>query len=158
MSGLVSEFHTVVSATLKHAIFVTAKSVTGLNEVVNLDDAAIAEKALRNRHNALVYESPSLRQDPRDPMWTIQFSVGAKTVDDSYGLELGRLVAELSDVFGENQTIELFNWDDETVDGRPSQKQGEMYVVDVEMDDGVVEPSATLRVLRVTARAIRNAA
>jgi hypothetical protein len=86
---------------------VHTKSVEIAVGCTDLDDNTQTPKLFSTENSALLLEFGSLVDDPRDPLYSGNFHVGARTVDDPANYEILELVGVVSSLFVPGVRIEI---------------------------------------------------
>jgi hypothetical protein len=86
---------------------VHTKSVEVSVGCTDLDDNTQTPKLFSTSAPALVLEFGSLMEDPKDPLYSGNFHVGARTVDDPANYEILELVGVVSSLFVPGERIEI---------------------------------------------------
>lgn len=86
---------------------VKLKSVEIAVKCADLDDNVQTPKLFSTEDSALVLEFGSLVEDPVDPLYSGNFHVGARTVNDPANYEILELVGVVSSLFVPGQRIEI---------------------------------------------------
>lgn len=119
---------------------------------VDLDDTALNHEILTKGEDSIVWELATLEQDPIDPLYTIIFGVGARTMDDPSRYSMARILGEVSVIFTKGSSIDIFDF---STDGDGVTKQGFMVITDVMVDPQMFDREAGIRLVMVTAKAVR---
>ncbi len=86
---------------------VKLKSLEIAVNCADLDDNVQTPKLFSTEDSALLLEFGSLQEDPIDPLYSGNFHVGARTVNDPANYEILELVGVVSSLFVPGQRVEI---------------------------------------------------
>jgi hypothetical protein len=120
--------------------------------VVDLDSAGLVAELLNSDQPAIVWAIGNLAEEPMDPLWFVDFEVGAKTSLDPAQYRSMDIVSQLLQEFYVGMTVEVFDYSG-AVPG--SAQEGIIYVTGVAAAPSQPDRLSGIRMLNVQARAVR---
>lgn len=145
-----SKFPLCVKSTLD---YVAMQLANELNlPVVDMDSAGLFAELLDSDQPAIVWAIGSLSEAPSDPLWYVDFDIGAKTSVDPAQYRSLDIVSEISDAFrvGTQFTVRDYSGD---IAGNPV---GQMFVTAVIASPSQPDRLSGVRLINVQARAMRT--
>lgn len=100
-------FPLAVKSTIDKLGFDLAQAEIPPVKFIDLDNAVNTTALLSSQDNALVGELSILEPRPRDPMYQVSFSIGARTVNDPANYDIMTLVGKLKAKFAVNAVLEI---------------------------------------------------
>jgi len=148
-----TEFVTVVKSTIDKAGVDIAQVFGQGVKFVDLDDMVNTQAMLASDDSAIVWQLLTLDEDPVDPLWMIRFGIGAKTTTDPGNYGLAELLDAVHTRIKKHGKLDLFDF---SPGGDGVTKEGDMYFVDVSVDPQLYDKQSGIRLISVTARAVRG--
>lgn len=120
-------------------------------EFVDLDNTVKAQEMFDSQDDYLIWEMLTLTDDPRDPLYTATFNIGARTVNDPANYDILTLAGKVKAIFKIGQRIDIYDYTGTVV----SSKGGSMIPIDVSVMTQQYERVSGVRMITVTAKAQR---
>lgn len=118
----------------------------------DLDDVQQTSEVLGGDMPAVVYQFQDAAEEPRDPLWRVNFMVGAKTTADSGNYKLHRLHSRITSLFPVGSDFKIMNY---AQDSSPSVVEAIATVVDTEVLPQQFDQQAGIRISRIGIRVMR---
>lgn len=115
----------------------------------DLDDADGLRQVQAGTEHALVYQFITLAPDPRHPLYTCEFLVGAKTSNDSGNYAMTDLLTDVSELFTPGAFFQLMDWSGAD---EPTEIIGSMMISDAVPSAQMFENQAGIRLLQVSGK------
>lgn len=145
-----SKFPLCVKSTLD---YVAVQLANELNlPVVDMDSAGLFAELLDSDQPAIVWAIGSLSEAPSDPLWYVDFDIGAKTSVDPAQYRSLDIVSEISDAFRVGTQFTVRDYSGDTA-GNPV---GQMFVTAVIASPSQPDRLSGVRLINVQARAMRT--
>lgn len=144
-----SDFYLSVKSTLDRLAVDVANSL-GIS-FVELDDTVNVESKLSSPDDLVVYQLIGMDEDPQDPLWSINFAVGAKTVTDPANYDLAAILSAIKQVFKKGETFQVLDYSGTVA---PTQSRGYIHITATAVDPQMFEGASGLRMLRVSAAGV----
>lgn len=145
-----AKFPLCVKSTLD---FVTTQLATELGlPVVDMDSAGLFAELLDSDQSAIVWAIGSLSEAPIDPLWYVDFDIGAKTSLDPAQYKSLDIVSEISDAFKVGTEFVIKDYSGDTAGAM----QGRLFVTAVVASPSQPDRLSGVRLINVQARAIRS--
>lgn len=118
---------------------------------VNLDATSGVEEVLKSKDPAIVWQLASLRENPRRPLWSLVFLMGAKTTEDMSNQLMSVLISEVQKVLPAGQRIPiLYNHGSGAVD------EGTIIIQSSGVDEQEFDNQNGIRFMPITAAVIEG--
>ena len=121
-------------------------------DFIDLDDTDRAQELLTSNKDMLIWQVVTFEEAPIDPLYTLIFGIGAKTVNDAGRYEMMSILGAVKTVFSRGETVGVKDY---SPGGDGATKQGYLYITDTGVDPQVDDNHAGLRFVTVAARAVR---
>lgn len=118
---------------------------------INLDATSGVEEVLKSADPAIVWQLASLRENPRRPLWTLVFLMGAKTTEDMSNQLMSLLISQVQKVLPAGQRIPIL-WDH----GSGPVDEGTIIIQSSGVDEQEFDNQNGIRFLPVTAGVIEG--
>lgn len=155
-------FEVVMKSTLDRLCYnLTAALVaTGDAELANLvsgqlDNLVGADEFKKSMNPALVWEINNFSQHPRDPLYSLKFSVGAKTVKDDDNYIASKIASALSNFFRQDANFFIFDYTGTVAPDTSLPNSGSIFITHVSSAGILFAENAGLKMLDVEAKVIR---
>lgn len=119
---------------------------------VDLDDPVNTAELLASDADAIVWEFLSLDQAPIDPLYSIVFAMGARTVNDAANYNILDFAGQVGDLFPEQEEITILDYTGATVD---TTDRGYMFITSVTVDPQQFDKMSGIRLVRIEGKAVR---
>lgn len=146
------EFLSAVKSTLDHEGNQVATNLPGGVAFVDLDDTVNVDAVLSSDDPAIVWQFMVMDEAPADPLYTVQFAIGAKTTQDPANYKLIDFVTEVHKIFAQGHTIKVMDWTGASV---PTIDLGYLYVQRVSLAPQEFDAQSGMRLWVVDFRAVR---
>ena len=128
-------------------------TLLGVSKVVELDDTVNIDEALASPESMVVYQLLSLDEEPLDPLWSVNFDIGVKTVSDAANYDMADLMGKVHQVLFKDHSFYVKDYSG--VDA-PTEVEGYIYVTDMTVDPQAFDGAAGIRMWSVQGRAVRS--
>ena len=118
----------------------------------DLDDPIQAQAVIDDESPAILWRFMSVDEDPRDPLYTITFTLGFKTSDDRSSYALLDFVGKVKQSFSIGTSLDIYDWSGDDV---PTVKLGNMMFTDSGMDSQEAVANMGFRMIPIVAKAVR---
>jgi hypothetical protein len=142
-----------VKSTIDKAGVDIAQAYSGTTEFVDLDDTVAVDELLAGDKEAIVWELLSLTESPMDPLYNINFGIGAKTTLDAGNYNMSDLLDAVHTVFKKGGSLDIKDY---TPGGDGSTKHGYVYISDVSIDPQLFDKASGIRLISITGSAVNN--
>ena len=119
---------------------------------VDLDDPIQSTELFKGESSAIVLGSLVLHEDPRDPLYSFSFQMGARTVTDASNYSILSLSGQVNVLFEKGKRVSVYQY--ATV-GAVGAVVGFMFITDVSVDDQMFERMSGIRLLTIQGKAVR---
>ena len=119
---------------------------------VDLDDVAQSSVLFAGESNAIVLGSLLLNEHPKDPLYSISFQMGARTVTDPSNYQMMDLVGQVNTLFDKGSVVPIFQF---ATAGSVGAQAGYFLVTDISVGDHMFEKMSGIRLLTIQGRAVR---
>lgn len=120
----------------------------------DLDDPANEREIQAGSDHALVYQYNSLAEEPRHPLYSASFLIGAKTTDDPGNYQMADLLVDLRDLFKVGDSFPVSDWS-EVEEGAPApEESGVLIIKSVQSTPQSFEKQSGIRLMQVQAQMI----
>ena len=123
-------------------------------EFVELDDTVNVEQKLSSPRDLIVYQMIGMNGAPTEPLWSINFAIGAKTTTDSANYDLAEILSAIKLVVENGQTFDVRDYSGIEA---PTESEGYFYVVDSRVDPQMFDGASGIRMLSVRAMGVHHA-
>ncbi|WP_422451843.1 hypothetical protein [Endozoicomonas sp. ALC066] len=123
-----------------------------LLKATDLDDVTEVADVLGGTSPALVWRFGELEASPSDPLYTLNFYVGAKTTQDAGNYKLSDLLGYVSSVFFKDSSHVIKNYSEEPV----TDATGDMYIINSGVAPQQFDHQSGMRLIQVVARVWRR--
>jgi len=117
-----------------------------------LDDLVEIDKTVKSRDPALLWELHSFAEEPRDPLYVAQFSVGAKTTLDDANYLQAKLISMLAEHFKMDATLSIKDYSVDVDELQAQQEKGLLYINEVSSTPARFDNQSGLKLITVGAR------
>jgi hypothetical protein len=121
--------------------------------VIDLDNAVNIQELVNSPDPAIITRFMSLDEDPIDPLWTVQFYIGAKTAQDPGNYALIQMIESFRSLIRKGSYIDCYDYSGVTAS---SNKVGLATVADCTVEPHMFEGMAGVRLYQVRARIINT--
>ena len=123
---------------------------------VELDDTVNVEQRLTSTDDLVVYQLIGMDEAPTDPLWVINFAIGAKTTTDSANYDLASVLSAIKLVVkkGQSFVVKDYSGAAEDMDSFPPEEQGYFYITNTAVDPQMFEGASGIRMLNVQAAGV----
>ncbi len=135
----------------KLAVACAAELGIAIGNVVDADDITNVESMLKSNEIALLFQWDGMNADPVPPLYSVRFSVGAKTVRDKNNFKMAELIGAVSKRLSVGSLVDV-----EDLTGSAPSKVGHMFVAESVVDGQDSDKEAGIRMVSVTARAAEH--
>lgn len=146
-----SKFPLQLKSTIDYVALQTANGL-GL-PVVDMDSAGLFAELLDSDQTAVLWAIGNISENPVDPLWYVDFDVGAKTSLDPAQYKSLDLVSTLSSAFKVGTEIEIKDYSGDMV----GPLVGRLFITNVMASPSQPDRLSGIRLLNVQARAMRTA-
>lgn len=122
--------------------------------VLDLDTLTNVSEVADSRDAAVLFRFITLDEDPKDPMWTFTFEVGAKTTSDPGSYTLVEMIEALRPTFKQGADIDFYDYGGAVVSDN---KVGFGTVTEFTVEPQIFSGAAGIRLFMVRARLINLA-
>lgn len=119
---------------------------------IDLDGAELSAGLLETDQSALAWSLATLSEDPRDPLWTMEFEIGAKTSNDPSQYTSLDLVSLVRKQFYVGAVMDVMDY---TGTAAPTVKAGKLIISSVATAPQQFDRTSGLRLVSVTAKVMR---
>ena len=119
---------------------------------LDLDDMVNFAEKMEGPNDLLVWEMVNMREVPRDPLWELDFAIGAKTVHDSGNYDIADFINTISQTLFKEASFDVYDYSGTAA---PTQKLGNIYITNVNLDPQEFDRQAGVRVITVRGKAMR---
>lgn len=119
---------------------------------VDLDDTVNVSDVLTNESSALLMRFVNMDEAPRDPLYTLTFTMGIKTVSDPSNYSLLTMISQVKKQFEQGSSIDIYDYSEVTP---PTVVKGSMMFVESGVDQQVMDRMSGARLLTVIAKCNR---
>lgn len=147
-----TDFYQQIKSTIDKAGVDIANGFSPDTKFIDLDSASSNQELLTEGDDAIVWELATVEEGPRDPLYTVVFGIGARTMDDPGRYNMASLLGAVREVFAKDKIIDIFDF---STDGDGVTKRGYMYITDVSIDPQLYDKQAGIRFVMVVAKAVR---
>lgn len=148
-----SDFYSYVKSTIDKAGVDIANAFQGGIAFVDLDDAVKTQALLESDDDAVVWELLTLSESPADPMYELQFGIGAKTTADAGNYQLSDLIDAVHTQFKVRESVDVIDY---SPGGDAATKRGYIYITDISVDPQLFDKASGIRLISVSGKVIRN--
>jgi hypothetical protein len=118
---------------------------------VDLDDITAVEEAMKSTNNCIIWEMNGLEEDPRDPLYLVPFSIGARTVNDAANYNILKLTGLVKSTFPVGASIDIKDYSGVTA----TASQGKLIIMSVSVNPQGFDRTSGVRLISIMARAQR---
>jgi hypothetical protein len=119
--------------------------------VIDLDNSVNIQELVNSPDPAIITRFMSLDEDPIDPLWTVEFYIGAKTAQDPGNYALIQMIESFRSTVRKGAYIDCYDYSGATAS---SNKVGLATVIDCTVEPHLFEGVAGVRLYQVKARII----
>ena len=145
-----SKFHLYLKSSIDHKAVQIANTL-GI-PVVDLDSSGLVAELLESDAPAVVWAMGNLTEAPMDPLWFLDFDIGAKTSHDPAQYKSMDITGVLADAFRVGTTIQVRDY---TGDTPGTEVHGEVIINGVAASPSQPDRLSGVRLINVQARAVR---
>lgn len=144
-----SDFYLSVKSTVDK-IAVDIANGLGI-EFVELDDTVNVEQMLSSPRDLVVYQLVGMDPNPQEPLWSVNFAIGAKTTTDAANYDLAAILAAIKSVVSKGKSFDVRDYSGAQA---PTISDGYFYVVDARVDPQMFDGASGIRMLSVRAAGV----
>jgi hypothetical protein len=124
---------------------------------VELDDTLNVEAAISSTADMIVYQMIGMDEAPMDPLWNVDFAIGAKTTTDPANYDLASILSTIKTTVKKGETIMVKDYSAEAYPAplTPPADVGYLYITDTRVDPQMFDGAAGIRMLAVKAAGVR---
>ena len=148
-----TEFYSQVKSTIDKAGVDIANAFQGGVNFVDLDDTVAVAGLMEGPDTAVVWELLSLTEDPADPLYQVQFGIGAKTTQDGGNYSLSELLDAIRTTINVRGSLDIIDY---SPGGDGTTRHGYLYITEVAVDPQLFDKASGIRLISVTGRAVNN--
>jgi hypothetical protein len=148
-----TDFFSMVKSTLDKAGVDIATAYGQGTRFVDLDDQVAIQELLSSDDSAIVWELLTLVEDPRDPLYALEFGIGAKTTGDPGNYNMTELLDKVRDVISTGSSLTVYDF---TPGGDGVTPHGYIFISSVGVDPQLQDKASGIRLIAVTGRAVSN--
>lgn len=145
-------FELYLKSTLDRLAFEIAQELE-VEDMADLDDTVNLASILSNDRPAIVWQLTTLDPAPRDPLYMVQFGIGAKTTSDPSNYKMMRLVSAMQHRFDIGTPITIRDYSGILP---PSEVQGHLLVTNLSLAPQEFDNESGIRLYTVMGRAMRD--
>lgn len=119
---------------------------------INLDATRGVKEVLSSTDPAIVWQLASLKGNPRAPLYTAVFLMGAKTTDDVSNQLMSLLVTAVFDALPEGKIIPIRNYSDQG----PVADEGTLFIQNSGVEEQEFENQSGIRMLPIIGAVIEG--
>lgn len=119
-------------------------------DFVNIDDPVNTEQILASDEDALIWQILHMGEEPRDPMYSVEFGIGAKTSADAGNYDMMGILDAIGDHLYEGAEFPVKDYSGATA----SAQNGYLYISGVVVDPQQFDRVSGIRFMSVSARAL----
>jgi hypothetical protein len=120
-------------------------------KATDMDDYTATEEIFHSESSAVLWELSSMDEDPRDPMYSVVFNIGARTCNDAANYKLAKVLGEISSMLGKDLRIPIKDYSGAVA----SAPLGFLHIVKQQSAPQSFDRTSGIRMIQVTARALR---
>ena len=120
-----------------------------------VDDTLQTGAVFEGQGPALIWQFGTYYPDPRAPMYSVEFSVGAKTTADPGNYELIDLVSQVREMFKPEQVIQLFDYIKPATDPLDLVSKGYMRLISNEISPQHFDRQSGIRFAIIRGKAVQ---
>lgn len=147
-----NDFFSQVKSTIDRMGFSIAQAYGSGTHFIDLDDTAADQASVTSGGKAIVWVLDTLEPSPRDPLFTLMFSIGARTLDDPGRYTMADLLDAVGSAFTQGGTYPIYDY---TPGGDGATKRGDFTVVSMNTDPQMFDKQSGLRMITIVAKAVR---
>ena len=147
-----SSFHLHVKSTLDYQVKQLALS--GGLTYIDLDGDPINAELMQNDDNALAWSLIGLSEAPRDPMYSVEFEVGGKTVLDPARYQSLDIAGLVQSVFSAGKSIQIMDYSGASM---PTVTTGVLVITGVSVVPQQTDRTVGLRLVAISGRVVKYA-
>ena len=117
-----------------------------------LDDLVEIDATVKSKDPAILWEIHSFAEMPRDPLYTAQFSVGAKTTLDNANYLQAKLVSLLADHFKMDASITIKDYSVDVDELQAQEEKGVLLINEVASTPARFDNQSGLKLITVGVR------
>lgn len=121
-----------------------------------LDNLVEADEVKKSSNPAVMWEISKFEADPRDPLYTLHFSVGAKTMGDKDNYLATKLSSALFGKFFAGENFPVFDYSGASAPDTSGVNAGAIYVASASSSGMLLSDDAGLKLIDVEAKVIRS--
>lgn len=133
--------------------YVTMQLANGLSlPVVDMDSAGLFAELLGTDQTAIIWSIGNLSEAPVDPLWYVDFDIGAKTSLDPAQYKSLDVISEISDAFKVGSQYAVKDYSGTTA----GSQVGSLFITAVMASPSQPDRLSGVRLINVQARAMRT--
>ena len=147
-----SEFILAVKSTIDKLGYDLGQAESPAITFVDLEDTINTTALFKTNDTAYVWDMAVLAPSPRDPLYSVAFSVGARTVNDSANFTSLALVGKVKSAFSIGESIEVRLYSGPTA----GPVMGSIYMTSAIIMPHNFDKVAGIRMVSVQGKAVRH--
>jgi len=126
----------------------------GVADFLDLDDVVNASTVLQGETDAIVWLFSTLDENPVDPLYTVIFSVGAKTTSDASNYDMMQFISKVQATFKKKSTFKIYDYSGAAPDAT---LRGTMTVIQSGVEAQEYDKESGYRFVSIVAQVVREA-
>ena len=124
---------------------------TGADSGANLDDVVNTDEIFKSDDNTILWQLISVEEDPIDPLYMVEFAIGAKTTNDAGNYDLIAFQSQVNDLFHIGAIIDLYDYST----GTQTVKKGSLSITQGTLTPQEFDNESGIRMQVFSAKAFR---
>lgn len=124
----------------------------GVVNFLDIEDTANSSRVIASDASAIVWRFHTLDENPRDPLYTGIFQIGAKTTTDPSNYTIMDLVSQVKAFFKQGTSIDIYNYSGAVVGA----KLGYMFIVQSAVEGQEFDKESGYRFVSIVVQAARD--
>ena len=117
----------------------------------NLDDTVNVDEIFKSDDSTILWQLVSVEEAPSDPLYIVQFAIGAKTTEDAGNYDLIAFQNEVNNLFHKNAIVDLYDYSQ----GAQTTKKGSMTITEAMLTPQEFDNESGIRMQVFAAKAFR---
>ena len=118
---------------------------------VDLDDATAVENVMASTNDAIIWEMGGISEAPRDPLYHLTFSMGARTFNDPSNYNILRLTGLIRSHIPVHLSLDIKDYSGVTA----TASVGTLRIISVDVNPQLYDKTSGIRLISITATAQR---
>lgn len=119
---------------------------------VDLDGESLNADLLASDETAIAWSLVALTESPRDPLYQVEFEIGAKTSSDPAGYTSFEIVGKVTEAFASNSRVDIYDYSGVP---EPTTREGVLLIGASGVNPQQFDRTSGLRLISIVARAQR---